>query len=93
MLPMLCTNESNEFEPHLARDCTVALACLASCILPLEIIPSVLESVASVAKSSSWKAKAAVLEMLEVWGQPCCCLYSFVFISIRICCSYWSKMT
>ena len=66
ILPMLCVNESNEFEPHLAQDCTVALACLATCILPLQIIPTALEDVASVAKSSSWKAKAAVLELLEV---------------------------
>ena len=66
LLPMLCINESNEFEPHLARDCTIALACLAQSILPLEIIPAALESVAAVAKSSSWKAKAAVLEMLQV---------------------------
>ena len=27
---MLCINESSELEPDLARDCNVALACLAS---------------------------------------------------------------
>ncbi len=63
---MLCINESNEFEPHLARDCTIALACLAQSILPLDIIPASLEAIASVAKSSSWKAKAAVLDLLQV---------------------------
>ena len=29
LLPVLCMNESNEFEPHLASDCTYALACLS----------------------------------------------------------------
>ena len=66
VLPMLCINESNEFEPHLARDCTITLACLAQAILPLDVIPACLESITSVAKSSSWKAKAAVLDLLQV---------------------------
>ena len=29
LLKLLCLNESSELEPDLARDCTVALACLA----------------------------------------------------------------
>ena len=66
VLPMLCINESNEFEPHLARDCTVTLACLAQSILPLNVIPACLESITLVANSTSWKAKAAVLDLLQV---------------------------
>jgi hypothetical protein len=66
LLPMLCNHESNELEPHLARDCAVTLAFIAEAIMPLSVIPVCLESISQVAKSSSWKAKASVLELLQV---------------------------
>lgn len=67
LLPMLCTNESNDFEPNLARDCAVTLAYLAQVIVPLNVIPSCLDTIEQIVdKSSSWKSKAAVLELLQV---------------------------
>ena len=71
LLPMLCTNESNDFEPNLARDCAVTLAYFAQVIVPLSVIPSCLDTVKQIVETSpSWKAKAAVLELLQVkWNQ------------------------
>ena len=67
LLPMLCTNESNDFEPNLARDCAVTLAYLAQVIVPIEVIPSCLDAIEQIVdKSTSWKSKAAVLELLQV---------------------------
>merc|ERR1711894_650577 len=45
LLPMLCTNESNDFEPNLARDCAVTLAYLAQVIVPLNVLPSCLDAI------------------------------------------------
>ena len=73
LLPMLCTNESNDFEPNLARDCAVTLAYLAQVIVPLSVIPSCLDAIEQIVdKSSSWKSKAAVLELLQVKSHPIC---------------------
>ncbi len=67
LLPVLCMNESNEFEPHLAKDCTYALACLSQTLLPMDVVGDCLDAVEQVAtKSTSWKAKCAVLEVLGV---------------------------
>ena len=67
LLPMLCTNESNDFEPNLARDCAVTLAYLAQIIVPLNVLPSCLDAIEQIVdKSVSWKSKAAVLEFLQV---------------------------
>ena len=64
---MLCTNESNDFEPNLARDCAVTLAYLAQVIVPLNVLPSCLDAIEQIVdKSVSWKSKAAVLEFLQV---------------------------
>ena len=64
---MLCTNESNDFEPNLARDCAVTLAYLAQVLVPIEVIPACLNSIEQIVDTStSWKSKAAVLELLQV---------------------------
>ena len=64
---MLCANESNDFEPNLARDCAVTLAYLAQVIVPIEVIPSCLDAIEQIVdNSTSWKSKAAVLELLQV---------------------------
>lgn len=80
LLPILCINEANEFEPNLANDCKITIAVLSSIILPLRAIPTLLEAVAGVMKDvSSWKAKCAALELLEtstfnnfmsIWSRP-----------------------
>ena len=67
LLPMLCTNESNDFEPNLARDCAVTLAYFAQVIVPLSVIPTCFDSIEQIIDTStSWKSKAAVLEFLQV---------------------------
>jgi len=66
LLPAICNNVSNDFEPHLAFDCSNALAVLSATILPIEVIPAMLEAVLQIIRSSSWKAKSAVLEFLQV---------------------------
>ena len=65
-LEMLALNESSELEPDLARDCNVALACLATCIVPLKVLPTALTAIEHVSQSESWKAKIAMLEYLQV---------------------------
>jgi len=65
-LGMLCTNESSELEPDLARDCTVCLACLSSSLLPPKTLPACLDAVDQVADLPSWRARAAVLDFLQV---------------------------
>merc|ERR1719384_2439034 len=42
LLEMLALNESSELEPDLAGDCNLALACLATCILSSDVIPTAL---------------------------------------------------
>ena len=67
LLPMLCMHESNELEPHLARDCSSTLAYLATAIVPVTVFPTALSSISQVAKANgSWKAKTSVLALLEV---------------------------
>lgn len=64
---MLCTNESNDFEPNLARDCSVTLAYIAQVIVPMSVIPPCLDAIEQIVdKLTSWKSKAAVLELLQV---------------------------
>merc|ERR1711963_1008214 len=65
-LEMLALNESSELEPDLARDCNVALACLSTCIVPLNVLTTALSAIEHVSNSSSWKAKIAMLEYLQV---------------------------
>ena len=67
LLEVLCINESNELEPNLARDCTVTLAYFAFTILSREVIGDFLGAVEGiVARSASWKAKTAALDLLQV---------------------------
>ena len=65
-LGMLCTNSSSELEPDLARDCTVCLACLSSSLLPPATLPPALDAAEQAAELPSWRARAAVLEVLQV---------------------------
>ena len=66
LLPMLCNHESNEIETALAKDCIYTLGYMAQAILPLNVIPACLEAIGLVSKSGSWKARASVLELLQV---------------------------
>ena len=66
LLEMLAINESSELEPDLARDCNVALACLASHLVPLAVLPAALTALAAVSSNSSWRARTAGLEFLQV---------------------------
>ena len=66
LLPMLCNHDTNENEPHLARDCLFTLGYMAQSILPMGVIPACLEAITQVSKSGSWKARASVLELLQV---------------------------
>lgn len=66
LLEMLAINENSELEPDLAQDCNLAMACLATCILPCEVIPTALNAIESVSNSSSWKAKTSLLEFLQI---------------------------
>lgn len=66
LLEMLALNESSELEPDLAQDCTLALACLATCILPGSLLSTALANIEKVAHSTSWKAKNAILEFLQI---------------------------
>jgi len=66
LLEMLALNESSELEPDLARDCNVALACLSTCIVPLKVLSTALTAIEHVSHSTSWKAKNAMLEFLQI---------------------------
>merc|ERR1719481_597357 len=65
-LPMLALNESSELEPELARDCNIALACMATAIVPVKCLPVTVSSLDSVTDNCSWRAKTAMLEFLQV---------------------------
>merc|ERR1739838_279857 len=43
-----------------------ALACLSTCIVPLKELSTALTAIEHVSQSSSWKAKNAMLEFLQV---------------------------
>lgn len=66
LLPVLCNNEANDFEPNLARDCKVTLATIGSMIVPFESVPYLLQGVKDVMALSSWKANCSALHLLEV---------------------------
>jgi len=66
LLPILCIHESNELEPILAKECNMALGDIAQAIVPASVIPTCLEAIQQVYKSSSWRARASVLELLQV---------------------------
>jgi len=65
-LEMLALNESSELEPDLARDCNVALACLASHMVPQSVLPTAVQAIEDISNSSSWKARGAILEFIQV---------------------------
>ena len=66
LLPILCIHESNELEPILAKECNMALGDIAQAMIPASVIPTALEAISQVSKSTSWKARASVLELLQV---------------------------
>ena len=66
LLPILCIHESNELEPILAKECNMALGDIAQAIVPASVIPTCLEAITQVSKSSSWRARASILELLQV---------------------------
>ena len=66
LLEMLALNESSELEPDLAQDSSLALACISSCILPPALLSTALTAIENVANSTSWKAKNAILEFLQI---------------------------
>eukprot|EP00094_Tigriopus_californicus_P000230 TCALIF_00223-PA protein Name:"Similar to psme4 Proteasome activator complex subunit 4 (Xenopus laevis)" AED:0.06 eAED:0.06 QI:66/0.84/0.71/1/0.84/0.85/14/306/1826 len=66
LLPVLCNNEANDFEPNLARDCKVTLATIGSMIVPFASVPHLLQGVTDVMALSSWKANCSALHLLEV---------------------------
>ena len=48
------------------RDCNIALACLASHMVPLAVLPTAVDTIESISASPSWKARNAILEFLQV---------------------------
>ena len=48
------------------RDCNIALACLASHMIPLAVLPTAVDTIESISASPSWKARNAILEFLQV---------------------------
>ncbi len=66
LLPMLCNQESNDIEVHLAKDCSYVLSQMAQCVLPKHVIPACLDAMSQVSKSESWRSRASVLELLQV---------------------------
>ena len=48
------------------RDCNIALACLASHMIPLAVLPTAVDTIESISSSPSWKARGAILEFLQV---------------------------
>ena len=54
-------------EPILAKECNMALGDIAQAMIPASVIPTALEAISQVSKSTSWKARASVLELLQVF--------------------------
>ena len=53
-------------ETMINRDCNIALACLASHMIPLAVLPTAVDTIESISSSPSWKARGAILEFLQV---------------------------
>ena len=66
LLEMLALNCDSELEPDLASDCNTALACLATAILPPDLLTQAMQAVYTVAELASWKARVAMLEFTQV---------------------------
>ncbi|XP_068219564.1 proteasome activator complex subunit 4-like isoform X1 [Palaemon carinicauda] len=65
-LPHLCQLESVDNDPELRNNCVAALALMSQGLVIPERIPALLEAVSQVAQSSWWRARAAVLSLLQV---------------------------
>ncbi|KAG7163660.1 Proteasome activator complex subunit 4-like [Homarus americanus] len=65
-LPHLCQLESVDNDPELRGNCVATLAVISQALVLPSRIPALMDSVTQVAKSSWWRARAAVLSLLQV---------------------------
>ena len=67
----------------------MALGDIAQAMIPASVIPTALEAISQVSKSTSWKARASVLELLQVFYYLSIyhiiahCGYFMIFLSLR----------
>lgn len=69
-LPYLCSHESSDTDKELARECSLALCLMAQTVMHPSAIQVALETLNSVAKNGTWKARIASLEFLQVSNTP-----------------------
>lgn len=65
-LPHLCQLESVDNNPELRGNCVATLAVISQALVLPSRIPALMEAIMQVAQSSWWRARAAVLSLLQV---------------------------
>ncbi|XP_050688195.1 proteasome activator complex subunit 4-like isoform X2 [Eriocheir sinensis] len=65
-LPYLCQLESVDNDPELRGNCVATLAVLSQALVLPSRIPALITTIAQIAQSSWWRARAAVLSLLQV---------------------------
>ncbi|KAK8724601.1 hypothetical protein OTU49_011168 [Cherax quadricarinatus] len=65
-LPHLCKLESVDNDPELRGNCVATLAVISQALVLPARIPVLMDAITQVAKSSWWRARAAVLSLLQV---------------------------
>ncbi|KAK4321981.1 hypothetical protein Pmani_007247 [Petrolisthes manimaculis] len=65
-LPHLCQMESVDNDPELRSNCVATLAIISQALVLPSRIPALIDAITQVAQSSWWRARGAVLSMLQV---------------------------
>ncbi|KAK7086905.1 Proteasome activator complex subunit 4 [Halocaridina rubra] len=65
-LPHLCQLESVDNDPELRNNCVATLALISQAMVIPKRLPALMEAISQVAHSSWWRARAAVLSLLQV---------------------------
>lgn len=65
-LPYLCSHESSDTDQELARECSATLCLMAQTVMHPTAIQIALETLNTVVKNGTWKARIASLEFLQV---------------------------
>ncbi|XP_045600493.2 proteasome activator complex subunit 4 isoform X1 [Procambarus clarkii] len=66
LLPHLCQLESVDNDPELRGNCVATLAVISQALVLPARVPALMDAITQVAKSSWWRARAAVLSLLQV---------------------------
>lgn len=66
LLPLACRLERCDQDDELAQSCSTFLAMIAQALTLADVMPVAIETIERVSQSSSWSARVAVLDVMQV---------------------------